>query len=209
MKAAGRRRTIGGMRVLIAAVAAFLLVPAAAIACACCADAGYWSSATNRLRTYELGQLDRIRFSPSANTFVGTAGLDGVTGISAASTRYGLIRVKAGRRWTLRLRAPAGGGGSLSFDLPGSALLFATDLRDGRRSIGGGPLLYKEWRLGGTVSGTGDFLSATSGATYRLILHGRGNACLDARNFTRWTLQVRGAGARFTLFGSLRRPSGN
>jgi len=117
--------------------------------------------------------------------------------------------MEVGRRWTLRLQAPGGRGGTLSFVLPGSTLLFATDLRDGRTSIGGGPLLYKEWRLGGTVSGTGDFLSRANAATYRLILHGRGNACLDARDFTRWTLQVRGGGARFTLFGSLLRPRGN
>ena len=193
------------MRILIAAAAACLLVPASAFACACCADPGYWSSAVTRLRANELEQLDRIRFSRSATTYVGAGGLDGVLGITSPSTAYGLKQARSGRRWTFRLTSPGERTrGTLSFVLPASALVFATDLRNGRTSMGGGPLLYKEWRLAGTVSGTGDFLPRTT-ATYRLILHGRGNVCLDARDFTRWTLQVRGAGARFTLFGSLRR----
>ncbi len=194
------------MRILIAAAAACLLVPASAFACACCAGPGYWSSATNRLRPFELGELDRIRFSPSATTYVSTAGLDGVAGITSPSTRYGLEHTKNGRRWTFLLQGPADRlRGTLSFALPASALVFATDLGNGRTSVGSGPLLYKEWRFGGSVTGTGDFLPRTSAATYRLILHGRGNACLEARDFTRWTLQVRGSGARFSLFGSLRR----
>jgi len=192
------------MRFLLALVAAFLLLPASAFACACCAERGYWSSATGRIDAYELGELERVRFAPSATTYVGAAGLEGVSGIAPPSARYRLVQRRTGRRWTLLLTAPGGRRGTLRFLVPRAAELFAADLRDGRSSAGGGPLLYKEWRLEGAVAGMGVFLAGTRVARYRLILHGRGNACLAARDFTHWTLQVTGGGARFSLFGSLR-----
>ena len=193
------------MRFLLVTAAAFLLLPASAFACACCAERGSWSSVTSRVGAYEFGELERVRFGPSATTYVGAAGLEGITGIAPPSARYRIALRRTGRRWTLLLSAPGGRRGSLLFLVPHAAQLLAVDLRDGRSSGGGGPLLYKEWRLEGAVAGTGVFLAGMSNARFRLILHGRGNSCLTADDFTHWTLQVLGGGARFALFGSLRR----
>ena len=193
---------------VLLALGAVLLLPASAYACACCAESGHWSSATTRLGAHERAELDRVRFSPAATTYVTAAGLEGVKGVTSPAPRYNLVLAKSGRRWKLRLSSAAGRRGTLSFALPASAHAFAADLRNGGTASGGGPLLYKELRLAGAVAGTGDFLPRIRTARYRLILQGRGNACLSARDFTHWTLQVSGGGARFSLFGSLRRSAG-
>ena len=52
-------------------------------------------------------------------------------------------------------------------------------------------------RLSGIVASSG------ARAKARLILHGYGNSCTDAHDFTHWTLVVTGRDIRFTLLGEL------
>jgi hypothetical protein len=74
-------------------------------------------------------------------------------------------------------------------------------------SAGGGPLLYKEWRFEGRVSGTGFFGAGIVAPTrYLLVLQGRGNGCQDAADFTHWRLQVSGRRAHYAFYGELARP---
>jgi hypothetical protein len=47
------------------------------------------------------------------------------------------------------------------------------------------------------MSGRGAAAQAT------LILHGGGNSCTSAYDFTRWTLRVKGKGISFTFLGDL------
>ena len=57
-----------------------------------------------------------------------------------------------------------------------------------------------------TAHATGDGLfkaAVTRNTKITLALHGRGNACTSADQFTDWTLQVYGPPGKFTLYGKL------
>ncbi len=190
------------------ALAAGLLAPATAYACACCADDGHWSERSTPLHALERDELARVRLGPAARTFVSPAGLQGVRGIASPSVRYAVSGSTRFESWSLRFRDARGRTGTLRLFLPGRATLLAADVRDGRRAGAGGPLLYKEWRLAGRVTGTGIFRAGLTGRPrFRLILQGRGVLCTTAEDFAHWTLQVTGPRARFSLFGSLRPPA--
>ncbi|MFL6337332.1 MAG: hypothetical protein ACJ754_28870 [Pyrinomonadaceae bacterium] len=74
-------------------------------------------------------------------------------------------------------------------------------------AAGGGPLLYKEWRFEGQVSGTGLFKAGTAGPTkYLLVLQGRGNGCQNAEDFKYWRLQINGRRAAYSFYGELADP---
>lgn len=82
----------------------------------------------------------------------------------------------------------------------------SADIHDGKLSAGGGPLLYKEWRLEGEIKGNGIFKNGTAApATYVLVLQGRGNGCDNAEDFAHWRLQVRGEQADYAFYGKLAR----
>jgi hypothetical protein len=83
-------------------------------------------------------------------------------------------------------------------------LSYKADIRDGQTSPGGGPLLYKEWRFEGQVSGTGLFRAGTTApAKYFLVLQGRGNGCDNAEDFKHWLLRVNGTKAEYAFYGEL------
>ncbi|MBI5322228.1 MAG: hypothetical protein HZB49_22600 [Bradyrhizobium sp.] len=54
------------------------------------------------------------------------------------------------------------------------------------------------------ASATGVFAPA-AGARHilTLIVHGHGNSCTDANDFSHWTLVMQGPKANYTLFGEL------
>ena len=194
--------------VVVLALATGLLAPAAAYACACCADDGHWSERSAPLSGIERDELARVRLRPAARTFVSPAGLEGVLGIAPPSLTYAVSATTSRLRWSLRLRDARGRVGTLVLALPRTATLLTADVRDGRRAGAGGPLLYKEWRLAGRVTGTGIFTAGLTGEPrFRLILQGRGVLCTAAENFAHWTLQVTGPRSHFSLFGSLRPPA--
>ena len=156
-------RTLPLRVVLLAAAVslAFLALAAGAYACACCAVAGTWAQRTAPVASHELAELGRLRFGVGANTFFTAAGEDSVRGIDPVASRYRVTQTRSGRRWTLTLRDPAGNSGTLRFSIPARTSRLDVDVRDGRRSAGGGPLLYREWRLEGPVAGTGIFANGT------------------------------------------------
>ena len=92
--------------------------------------------------------------------------------------------------------------------MPSRLAQFGVDPRfEGARSAGGGPLLYKEWRLKSPVELSGIVAEGSKKADATLILHGQGNGCTTADDFTHWTLQVSGVDVDFTLLGKLEKPS--
>lgn len=195
-------------RLAAAAVTVLLVFPASALACACCADPGYRSERRAPLSGFERKEVARVRLAGAARTFVSPRGLEGVRGIESVSTRYAVSEAVAGLRRTLRFRDGRGHEGRLTFHTGAAAVQFAVDLRDGKQLPGGGPLLLKELRLEGRVTGTGIFRAGLVGAPrFRLILQGRGGACFGAADFRNWTLEVRGPRASFSLFGALRAPA--
>jgi hypothetical protein len=172
--------------------------------CACCATAGEWFTRQEPVTGETLSDFGRLGMAGNASLSMSEAGADGVRGISDALETYALTVSRNGRRWTLRLRGEGGKEGTLSFDVPRAATVFGVDLRDGQQGGGGGPLLYKEWRIEGPLTGTGVFRQgAGAGTRFRLVLQGRGNMCTNAADYKNWTLQVSGPRSRYSFYGTL------
>jgi hypothetical protein len=170
-----------------------LLVPAVtagnASACACCAEAGTWYETRAAFRQDERAELAKLRFTTARRVATGAEGPFRPVLLKATLT---------GRTWRWQLDA---GPATLTLHLPSSATMFAADLHDGKIGGGGGPLLYKEFRLDGTMSSRFTILRGTR---YRLVLQGRGNNCLSVRDFRSWHLEIMGGGRAYALYGTFR-----
>jgi hypothetical protein len=191
-------------------VAILLASPASALACACCAETGHYFSGQTDLDEYPLSQLKRMRFARTASLFLTEAGIEEDSqGIDQAKPNYSIVGSFLKDIWRLTFRAGSGTG-LLELPLPEKIWEHSADIHDNKTSPGGGPLLYKEWRLEGKVTGTGIFKSGIVGATkYTLVLQGRGNGCDNAEDFSNWRLDVRGEKARYAFFGKLAKPAPN
>ena len=192
--------------ILPAAIAALLLSPIAALACACCSNPGDYHSGLVDLNDHPLSELKRLRFARTAFLFATEAGIEeDAVGIEQPKPNYVLQGMFSGDVWRLTFRSGANTG-TLELPLPAKMWSHSADIHDGKRSAGGGPLLYKEWRLEGDVKGTGFFKNGmTAPAKYVLVLQGRGNGCDNAEDFGNWRLQVRGEKTGYAFYGKLAR----
>ena len=189
-----------------AVLACVLLLPGRALACACCSNTGDYLISFGRPSAYELDLLKTMRFGGAAHLYL-TEAEDGAKGITGAAETYSLSGSLVGGVWRLTFR-DGGKSGTLSLPLPPKMLSYKADTRDGQTSPGGGPMLYKEWRFEGQVSGTGLFRPGTTApAKYFLVLQGRGNGCDNAEDFKHWRLQVTGRNAEYAFYGELAAPS--
>jgi hypothetical protein len=179
-----------------------------ASACACCAEAGTWFERTSRMESYQLDELNRLRFDATATTYMDAAGEDNIQGVSNPADAYNLSLAKQRGRWVLTFKDKAGRTGTLALTVPNTLTDFGTDIHDGQSGGAGGPLLYKEWRLTGAVTGTGVFRKGNTPQTkYKLVLQGRGNNCTSAETFRNWTLQVFGPNAAYSFYGEFKDPA--
>ena len=185
-----------------------LFAPTPTFGCACCSNEGEYSKATARIRDYEFELIKQMRFSNQAFLFLTERDLEeDARGIADPKLEYTLIDSLAGKVWRLLFKDDSRSG-TLSLTLPLQMESFSVDLQDGEKSAGGGPLLYKEWRLKGLVAGTGFFKSGIIGPThYDLILQGRGNGCNNAEDFKSWRLEISGKKAQYAFYGKLGKPS--
>lgn len=190
---------------LATVLAALLVWPVSVKACACCSEPGLWYEETGRMESYQWSQIEQIKFTGAANMYMSAAGEDGVVGVSNPTDEYSLTFSQNRTRWELRFKDKAGRTGTLALTIPNSITVFEADIHDGQTSAGGGPLLYKEWRLTGAVAGTGVFKKGSTAQTkYRLIFQGRGNACTSYEMFDNWKLQIFGPRASYALYGKLK-----
>jgi hypothetical protein len=189
----------------VAAMLLLLLRPSVADACACCGDPGLRIEASEKMTSYERGEIGRFNLENKAKTYSNAGWPDGVKGIADPQTEYAVTYSVMKDVVTFTFK-DQGKTGALSFAMPKTLEVFAVDRKPG--ASGGDPTLYKEWRLTSAVTPTGIFASANSKTPpiARLIFHGEGNACTDATQFTHWTLVVKGPNADFTFFGSLTKP---
>jgi len=198
-----------GWLCLVLTCAAFfsLVHTTPARACACCSDAGMRFEAANDINEYEKDELGRVRFGDTAQLFITPAFPEDIKGIVAPSDKpYNLRSVTGPKRWTFELSDSAGKQGIIVFPLPRRLVRFMVDPRDEEAtSAGGGPRLYKEWRLESTADLSGLVAENEDKAQATLILHGHGNGCTAAEDFTHWTLQVSGPDVRFALLGRLKK----
>ena len=195
-----------GRRTLFSTVvlACLLLLPGRAWACACCSNAGDYHVGSARPSAYELSIMGQVRFDGTAHLFLTEADMEeSARGLAHQAERYMLKGALDGRVWRLTFR-DGNKTGTLNLPLPARVTSFTADINDGQTSAGGGPLLYKEWRIEGPLMGTGVFKQgAGAGTKFRLVLQGRGNMCTDAADFKTWTLQVFGPRARYSFYGTV------
>lgn len=191
----------------VIALAMISAIPTRAHLCACCADRGEWSETTSKIFDFEFEELNQLKFSQTTNLYLTAAFPEGLSGLGIKeeemSEDFKIALSRSLNRWTLTFKSNGGQTGALILTLPGQATRFHTDPMDGIGGGGGGPLLYKEFRLRGQASGTGFFAKGIAGgAKFRLIFHGRGNRCLAAEAFKGWSLNISGPRARYTFYGS-------
>jgi hypothetical protein len=192
--------------VILVAVVSALFQSSAALACACCSEDGEYSISFRKAEEYELGEMKRMRLGRTAFLYLSEADGDEIKGIGQPSTTYTTAGSLVGNTWKLSIRSGPNSG-VLELLLPEKVLFYNVDIHDGRRSAGGGPLLYKEWRFEGRVNGTGLFKAGITGSTkYFFVLQGRGNGCNNAEDFGNWRLEVTGENAKYAFFGKLGKP---
>jgi hypothetical protein len=175
-----------------------------AMACACCSDPGTRFEAVVDVSDFHRDQLRGLEFAKDAELFMTEAGEDSVKGITTIAEKYQLAVKMEEKQWRLTFQTEDGKSGTLTLPFPVKLGSFQVDPREGRKSAGGGPLLYKEWRWEGTPSTTGIF---QKGATrFSLVLQGHGNRCDGGDDFSHWRLEVTGKGVSYALYGALVRP---
>jgi hypothetical protein len=195
------------LAVLCGTLAAIILGPADAHACACCTNSGQRHEAVEPLGSDKLDEIGRLRFASQAQLFTGDADPDMIKGITARWAQFDLRVETKKDRWIFTFRDKDGQSGTLTLALPWSISVFAVDTRRGEREGGSGPTLYREWKLNAPAAGTGILAAGTGkGQRIALVLQGHGNSCASASDFTHWTLAVSGAAARYHLFGTLLPP---
>ena len=192
---------------LLPALAALSLLAGAApaLACACCAETAHRYVRTETIKPRHTGELEQIRFAPEAKLRIGpNENNPRMQAVKDAGENLQFAMARANDRITFTVRDAKGRGGTLSFRMPATIAVFEVDPRGANTDTGLGPSLYKEWALSAFVSGDGLFKAPlTRNSKLTLVLHGRGNACTSADQFTDWTLQVSGPPGKFMLYGKL------
>lgn len=179
-------------------------MPAAAIACACCASTGQRFVETGKASDYDADQLSRIVFDGKAELQTGEAEPGDIRGLSATETDYVHDVGRQAAGWTFTFKTEGAVAGTLSFK-PGKLAKFEVDTRLAELPAGGMVALYKEWKQTAAVIGTGMF-KLPAGSSLSLILQGSGNGCTSADDFKNWSLVVQGNGIGFLFFGKLAQP---
>lgn len=168
--------------------------------CACCSETGQWFEDKGLLDENDRDVLNQAKLSVKAQMYESSAEDEGIA-VKSSDFTVRLSRVQS--KWTMALQNNEGDRGTLVLNLSPTATKYGADPRDGKVSNGGGPLLYKELRLEGRVSGTGVFAkNIKPDSRFRLVLQGRGNACLDVQDLHSWVLQVYGKQSRFGFYGT-------
>lgn len=194
-------RTLRLLSSLLLIVAVGCKLTDRAFACACCSDPGTRSDAVIKVTDFHRAQLQGLVFGQEAELFMTEAGEDGVKGISAIADSYRVTVTFDDKQWRFSFRTMDGKTGTLTLPVPAKLGSFQVDPRDGRKSGGGGPLLYKEWRWEGVPKVEGIFLKGAQ--RYSLVFQGHGNRCDDGTDFSHWHLEVTGKNTSYALFGDL------
>ncbi len=185
----------------------------AAFACACCAERGTHTLWNGAIDSHRLSIISEINFGSVAELYTTAAGFDDIRGLGLIETEYNsgewgdfnLVDAFTKDAWHLTLKTPGGKSGTLVLPKPARFTIFNVDQRDDAADKQAMVVLYKEFRLKGTVrSGSGFFRgSIAKPAAYSLIFQGKGNNCDNASDFTHWRLEISGSKARYAFFGKL------
>lgn len=184
--------------------AAALAPPARA--CACCAHTAWRNVNVDKLDAGKLEELARVKFVRTAKLMLGEADDKDILGVENAERDYTLAVTRQKDKWIFALADRKGRKGTLTLAMPKTVSVFEVDPREGKDDEKE-PVLYKEWKLNANAAGDGMFRkSAGAGQKMTLILHGRGNGCTSAEDFSHWSLLVHGPVDTYTFYGALQRP---
>lgn len=187
--------------ILMALLALVLARPAQA--CACCASTAWRNVEIEKLDASKLAEIARVKFARKAVLMLGEADDNGIVGVDDAEEDFTLALTRQKDKWVFALADTKGRKGALTLALPKTISIFEVDPRigkDGEKE----PVLYKEWKLNANAAGDGIFQKTTgAGQKMTLILHGRGNGCTEANQFSHWTLLVYGPVDTYTFYGAL------
>jgi hypothetical protein len=190
-------------RLMLLACALALLAPAApAFAQSCETHPAQRYAEREVLKPRHTAELAKVRFAAQALLMTESADpAKRLRGVADAGDTYEVVMERANERVTFSFRDEKNRAGTLSFFMPATIGIFEVDPRG---EGGEHPTLYKEWRLASHATGDGLFKAATNrNSRVTLVLHGRGNGCTDAAQFTDWTLQVTGPRGKFSFYGKL------
>jgi hypothetical protein len=172
-------------------------------ACACCSQTAWRRVEVEKLSPRHVDEISQLRFAKNAKLMLGEADEDGIKGVIDPPEDYNLAVTRSKDRWAFAFRDKTGRAGTLALALPKTISIFEVDPRHGADE-GQGPILYKEWKLTANAAGDGFFkASLGAGQKITLVLHGRGNGCTSADQFTHWTLLVHGPVDTYTMYGAL------
>lgn len=203
---------LSAYRVII--IAFVVLLPALSVsssttnfACACCAEPGEWYERTAKLESFEIEELRGVEFDKTASTYLNAVGYEGLKGLPVEYESFNLTSLlKPNLALTLTFKAERGETGALTLFLPKVATSFGADLHDAPEGSAS-PILYKEWRFEGIVSGSGFFKKGMArGTKFHLVFQGRGNNCLSSSDFKNWRLDINGPRASYAFYGSFKNP---
>jgi hypothetical protein len=184
---------------------AFIAAAPSALACACCAETAWRYVQIEGLSGKRTAEMDLMRFAKPAKLMASAKEEDRrIKGVADPADNYQVEMTRAKYGMTFSFQDEKGRTGTIAFPLPNTISIFEVDPRGAEIDKGLGPTLYKEWKVTAHATGDGLFKAAvTRNTKITLVLHGRGNACTSADQFTDWTLQVYGPPGKFTLFGKL------
>jgi hypothetical protein len=186
---------------ITALCAAAALWPAAALACACCADPGARFAQVAKLGAWERDQIAALSAQGPAQLYLDDCGEACVDGIADPRPRYDVEMATGATGVTLTLDGGAAGArGEIVLPWPDRYTWFGTDTDPAAETDA--PDVYVELRLKGRVRGTGAF-AADGAKRAELVLSGFGNMCITTRSFDGWMLTVRDEGADYRLFGGV------
>ena len=172
-------------------------------ACACCTSPGARTDLVVKLESGHADELNRLRFGPQAELFLGEADPESVKGITTPAEKYDLQAAWKGDRFLFAFRDEKDRSGTLVLTRPKTISVFHVDPRN-QLDRPRAPVLYKEWRLTSPAAGTGIFtVGLGTGQSLTLVLQGGGNNCTSANDFTHWMLVMWGPKAKYHFFGNL------
>lgn len=186
------------------ALAALLASAAPALACACCPYENENSLGAQALSSTELEVLKQLRFAPTARFNTGPEDSSDYPALRFQSSVFDTTAAWTGNALRMTLRNKAGGG-AVHLTMPNHVTRLAADIHDGKKFSGGGPLLYKEWRLEGHLKHEGLFKPGKGAPTgYVLVFQARGGNCDEPEQFTHWHLTLNAPDASYAFSGTLK-----
>lgn len=191
-------------KTLLFVILMILTTTSGAIACACCANAGYRDQSKLPVSSYDIDVLSALKPAGPGNLYVTACADECVIGINwfdeTVATSFGV----SGNLITIVLNANTSARTVLSAQIPEELTYSASDPKPGDGSLT--ISLRSEFQIPLQLFGSGPgWTGGAKAVSANLILLGQGNACPDIEMTNYWLLDVGGPkdNAWFRLYGKI------